>query len=24
MTQWWGIGFEYAKRKNIDLNELID
>ena len=24
MKQWWEIGFEYAKRKNIGLNELID
>ncbi len=24
MKQWWKIGFEYAKRKNINLNELID
>ncbi len=24
MKQCWKIGFEYAKRKNINLNELID
>ena len=24
MKQWWEIGFEYAKRKNTGLNELID